>query len=94
MRLTFEWDEAKAKENLRKHKVSFEEARTVLADPLSVTIADPDHSSDEDRFVDIGLSSDQQVLVVVYTERGSNIRIISAREATRSERNAYEEHGT
>jgi uncharacterized protein len=94
MGLTFEWDEAKAKENLRKHKVSFDEAKTVFADALSITIPDPEHSSDEDRFVDIGLSSKGRLLVVVYTGRGEIVRVISSRRATRSERRAYEEHDT
>lgn len=90
MALTFEWHEEKAKENLRKHKVSFEDAKTVFNDPLSITIADPEHSADEDRYVDIGLSTKGQILVVVYTERGSNIRIISCRKATNAERRTYE----
>ena len=91
MSLTFEWHEEKAKENLRKHKVSFEEAKTVFNDPLSIMIADPKHSADEDRYIDIGLSAKGQVLVVVYTERGSKIRIISCRKATKSERRTYEQ---
>jgi uncharacterized DUF497 family protein len=90
MALTFEWHEEKAKENLRKHKVSFEEAKTVFNDPLSITIADPKHSADEDRYIDIGLSVKGQVLVVVCTEQGSNIRIISCRKATKAERRTYE----
>ncbi len=91
MSLTFEWHEDKAKENLRKHKVSFEEAKTVFNDSLSITIVDPEHSADEVRYIDIGLSAKGQVLVVVYTERGSNIRIISCRKATKSERRIYEQ---
>ena len=90
MELRFEWHEQKAIENLRKHGVSFEEAKSVFNDPFAITIADPEHSTDEDRFVDIGLSSEGQVLVVVYTERGENIRIISSRKATRAERSTYE----
>lgn len=93
MRLTFEWDEEKAKANLSKHKVGFEEARTVFGDPLSVTIADPAHSEDENRYVDVGMSSRGRLLVVVYTQRGSSVRIISSRKAVRLERLAYEEHG-
>lgn len=92
MSLTFEWDEAKARTNFRKHHVRFEEAKTVFSDPFSLTIPDPDHSIHEDRFVDIGYSSDRRILVVVYTEREQNIRIISCREATRAERRAYEEY--
>jgi hypothetical protein len=89
--LTFEWHREKAIENLRKHNVSFEEAKTVFDDPFSVTIADPEHSTDEDRYIDIGLSAKGQMLVVIYTERGSNIRIISCRKATNVERRTYEQ---
>jgi len=91
MELTFEWDEDKARENLGKHKVSFDEAKTVFLDPFSVTIPDPDHSLDEERFVDIGTSVNGRVLVIVYTERGANIRLISCRKATPFERRKYEE---
>lgn len=91
MDLTFEWNEAKAKRNLRKHEVSLEEAKTVFNDPFSITVPDPQHSIEEDRYVDIGCSSEGRVLVVVYTERESNIRIISCRKATKSERSVYEE---
>ena len=87
----FEWDKAKAEKNLKKHEVSFEEATTVFADPLSVTIPDPLHSEDENRFAITGLSHEQRQLVVVFTERGENIRIISARLATPRERKKYEE---
>jgi uncharacterized DUF497 family protein len=91
MRLSFEWDEAKAGENYRKHKVGFEEGITVFNDPLSLTIADPDHSADEQRYVDIGASDKGRVLVLSYTERSSSIRLISCRRATRRERRQYEE---
>ena len=91
MKLSFEWDEEKAKANLKKHRVSFDEATTVLIDSFSITIHDPDHSVDEQRYIDIGISDNGRVLVVVYTERGSNIRIISCRKATPSERKLYEE---
>ena len=91
MKLSFEWDAEKAKANLKKHRVSFEEATTVLIDSFSITIPDPDHSVDEQRYIDIGISDNGRVLVVVYTERGSNIRIISCRKATPSERKLYEE---
>jgi len=90
MPLIFEWDEKKAKRNIRKHKVSFEEATTVFADPLSLTIPDPLHSEEEDRFVTMGMSIKGRLLVVVHTERGDAIRIISARLATPWERRAYE----
>ena len=91
MSLTFEWDESKAEENERKHEVSFEEAKTVFNDPFSITIYDPDHSENEDRYLDLGLSSRGRVLVVSYTERGENIRLISSREVTRRERGIYGE---
>ena len=87
----FEWDAAKALANLQKHGVSFDEATTVFRDTLSITIADPDHSESEDRFVDIGMSHRGQLLVVSYTERNDRIRIISARPPTRAERKSYEE---
>ena len=91
MKLGFEWDEEKAKANLKKHRVSFDEGTTVFTDPFSMTIHDPGHSADEQRYVDIGSSDKGRVLVVVYTERGSNIRIVSCRKATPSERKLYEE---
>ena len=90
MEFNFEWDEDKAKQNLKKHNVSFFEAATVFNDPLSLTVNDPLHSTQEERFIDIGQSSQGRILVVVYTERSNNIRIISARLATRNERRAYE----
>jgi uncharacterized DUF497 family protein len=91
MRLSFEWDDQKARANLRKHGIRFDEAMTVFMDPFSVTIPDPDHSTDEQRYVDIGSSERGRVLVVVYTERSASIRIISCRRATPSERERYEE---
>ncbi|MBS0184478.1 MAG: BrnT family toxin [Nitrospira sp.] len=91
MKLSFEWDDEKAKANLKKHRVGFDEAITVFTDPFSVTIPDPGHSADEQRYVDIGSSDKGRMLVVVYTERNSNIRIISCRKATPSERTLYEE---
>jgi uncharacterized DUF497 family protein len=91
MSLIFEWDGQKAKQNLEKHNVSFEEATTVFGDPLSLTIEDPLHSTDEERFVIVGESVRRRVLVVVHTERGDHIRIISARLAARRERKTYEE---
>ncbi|HZL66802.1 MAG TPA: BrnT family toxin [Candidatus Limnocylindrales bacterium] len=91
MALRFEWDNRKADLNLTAHGVSFREATTVFADPLSITISDPDHSSAETRFIDIGLSHLGRLLVVLYTERGDRIRLITARCATRNERRQYEE---
>jgi uncharacterized DUF497 family protein len=90
MALTFEWDTSKARGNLAKHGISFEESSTVLGDPLSLTIPDPVHSKVEERFVTIGTSHRGKLLVVVHTERGDNIRIISARAASRRERRSYE----
>ena len=89
----FEADPDKAKVNLRKHRVSFEEAATVFLDPLAVTYPDPDHSDDEEREITIGRSARQKVLFVSHTRRGDRIRIISAREATRKERKQHEEGG-
>lgn len=89
----FEWDANKAASNERKHGVSFNEASTVFGDPLSITIADPDHSAEEARFVMIGASARQRLLVVVHTARGDRIRLISARAASGRERKEYEEAG-
>ena len=92
MALKFEWDKEKARANLKKHSISFEEALTVFDDPFSLTIDDPLHSTGEDRFLTIGYSQVERLLVVVYTERGiDNIRIISARIATKRERRIYEQ---
>ena len=91
MGIFFEWDEDKASQNLQKHGVSFEEAATVFGDTLSLTIEDPLHSMEEQRFVTIGLSLRHRILVLVHTDRGDNVRIISARAATRRERKGYEE---
>jgi uncharacterized DUF497 family protein len=91
MSLEFEWDPDKAKRNIKKHGVSFEEAMTVFADPLSLTIHDPDHSDEEDRYVILGESSRRRLLVVVFTDREDSIRIITASVATRQERKNYEE---
>ena len=91
MKLSFEWDEDKAKTNLKKHRVSFDDAAAVFVDPSSITVHDHDRSADEQRFIDIGSSEKDRVLVVVYTERGSNIRLVSCRKATPSERKFYEE---
>jgi hypothetical protein len=88
--LRFEWDPAKAKANQKKHRVSFKEAATVFRDPMSITFYDPDHSEAEDRFMIIGFSTIGRLLMVAHTERGDQIRIISARELTRVERKAYE----
>jgi hypothetical protein len=84
------WDPRKSWANLRKHKISFEEAATVLEHQLSVTKSDPDHSVTESRFLTLGLSSKHRLILVAHTEDPDEIRIISARMTTRSERNAYE----
>lgn len=89
--LDFEWDEAKANAKLKKHKISFEEAKTVFADPFSITLDDPKHSIEEQRFVDIGAAVSGKVLVVTYTQRGKKIRLISCRKSTGAERKIYEE---
>lgn len=89
----FEWDPEKARANVAKHGVSFEEAMGAFLDPLSVTILDPDHSEGENRFVLIGQSSTGRLLVVVHTDRGDAIRLINARRATRRERRTYEQEG-
>ena len=91
MALTFEWDEAKGLSNQKKHGVSFDEAKTVFNDPSSITIADEAHSNEEDRYLDIGLSFLGRLVVVCYTDRPPNIRIISCRKATKLERKAYEQ---
>jgi hypothetical protein len=91
MKLNFEWDEKKAKSNRKKHGIGFAEAATVFLDPFSITIPDHDHSAEEQRYIDIGSSEKGRVLVVVYTDRGVNIRIISCRKATYPERQYYEE---
>jgi len=90
--LLFEWNPNKAKRNMEIHGVSFDEASTAFKDPLSLTIFDPLHSDEEDRFILIGTSFKNRLLVVVHTERGDNIRIISARKAKKNERKNYEKN--
>ena len=90
MPLNFEWDEKKARTNVSKHGVRFEDAATILADAQSITIPDPGHSRVEDRFISLGKSDQGKLLLVVHTERGENVRIISARNASRNERKTYE----
>ncbi len=91
MSITFEWDDIKAKRNMAKHGVSFEEAALVFADPLSLTIPDPLHSKAEERYITLGQSRDEFLVVVVHTDHRNHIRIISARRASKQERSAYEE---
>ena len=87
--MRFEWDPEKARRNEAKQGVSFEEAATAFADPLSITRFDPDHSDDEDRYLLLGATHARRLVVVAHTDRGDNIRIISARLATRRERRTY-----
>jgi len=89
--LQFVWDREKAAANLRKHGVDFEEAATAFGDPLSITIPDPDHSAGEERWLLVGENGAGRLLVVAYTERANEIRLITARAATRRERQTYEE---
>ena len=89
--MQFEWDSAKAVENLAKHGVSFQEAATVFRDPLSATGADPDHSIGEERLITFVVSTSGRLLVVAHTEDGDTIRIITARPVTAAERKIYEE---
>lgn len=89
--MRFEWDQTKAAGNLLKHGVSFEEATTVFGDPLSDTFDDPDHSTEERRFIIIGTSQRGRILIVSHTDDAEVVRIISAREPTRGEREFYEE---
>jgi uncharacterized DUF497 family protein len=89
--LQFEWDPDKAESNLKRHGVSFEEAATAFGDPLSLTVADPDHSDDEERAVLLGLTFRGRLVVVSHTDRGESVRLISARLATPRERRSYEQ---
>lgn len=92
MPLTFEWDLRKARSNVAKHGVGFGEAATVFGDPFSLTISDPDHSLMETRSITMGRALTGKLLVVVHTDRDDNIRIISARRASRRERKYYEKN--
>jgi uncharacterized DUF497 family protein len=91
MRFRFEWDPRKASSNVAKHGVSFEEAASVFIDPLAYTFSDPDHSVGEERQLTFGVSNVGRLLVVISTERGDALRIVSARRATRRERAIYEQ---
>ncbi len=88
--MLFQWDPEKARRNLRKHGVSFDEAATLFYDPLSATFDDPDHSEGEQRHITVGFSSQDRLLVVAHTESGETVRIISARLATAHERKRHE----
>ncbi len=89
--MKIEWDPKKARINLKKHEVAFEEAATALSDPMAITGADPDHSDYEDRYITFGVSARSRLLVVSHTAEGETIRLISARKASKGERELYEE---
>ncbi|HHC25415.1 MAG TPA: BrnT family toxin [Desulfobacterales bacterium] len=88
--MNFEWNRQKSQISLKKHGISFEEAKTVFDDPLYVDFYDPDHSDDEHRYLIVGRSDKGRLLIVSYTERDDMLRLISARKTTRKERKAYE----
>ena len=88
--LTYEWDKRKETTNIKKHGVSFHEASTVFLDELSMSFYDPDHSDDENRFITLGIAANGRCLFVSHADRGTATRIISAREATKKEREGYE----
>jgi uncharacterized protein len=89
--MDFEWDPRKADINLQKHQVAFAEAATVFGDDFAITVQDPDHSKTEERYITIGWSHHRRLLIVSHTDRNNRIRIISARELTKAEKQAYEE---
>ena len=91
--ILFEWNPKKAKSNVKKHGITFDEAISVFKDTLSLTIGDPLHSQDEERMVIIGVSRKNRFLTVVHTDRGKKVRIISARKSTKGERRFYENNG-
>jgi len=93
MKYLFEWDPEKARSNLKKHQVSFEEAGTIFEDLQYISLLDEEHSTDEEMYVTIGLSNKNRLLLVAHTERGDQIRIISARKATKNEEKFYQEAG-
>jgi uncharacterized protein len=91
MDFVFEWDEVKAQQNAHKHRITFEEAVTIFSDPYLVTFPDDDHSDIEERFISIGQSNYGRILLLVHTDRGDVIRLISCRKATVAERTIYEQ---
>ncbi|MCC7352322.1 MAG: BrnT family toxin [Anaerolineae bacterium] len=91
MEAQFEWDADKAARNTEKHRVSFDEAATVFNDPMFITFIDEEHSTDEERYITIGLSKPGRLLIVAHTDREGRIRIISARKATKKEERFYAE---
>ena len=90
----FEWDDVKASANLGKRQVSFEEGKTVFNDPFLMTFPDPDHSDGEQRYLNIGRSAKERILVVIHAEREASVRMISCRKATASERRGYEQENS
>jgi len=93
MKPHFEWNPEKARSNLQKHQVDFDEASTIFDDPQFITFLDEEHSADEERYITIGLSHQNRLLMVAHTDRNENIRIISARKATNHEEKFYQEAG-
>jgi hypothetical protein len=93
MKPQFEWNPDKAKVNLQKHQVDFEEASTIFDDPQFITFLDEEHSADEERYITIGLSNKNRLLIVAHTDRNDHIRIISARKVTKHEEKFYQEAG-
>jgi hypothetical protein len=93
MKPHFDWNPEKAKANLLKHQVNFDEASTIFDDPQFITFLDEEHSADEERYITIGLSNKNRLLMVAHTERSENIRIISARKVTKNEEKFYQEAG-
>jgi len=92
MKLSFEWNAAKANTNLSKHDVNFDEAETVFDDPFAITFPDEEHSQNEVRFIILGFSNKARILIVVFTKRDETIRLISSRKATKNERKSYEQY--
>jgi uncharacterized protein len=93
MPASFEWNPLKAKNNLLKHQVAFEEASSIFDDPQFITFLDDEHSTNEERYISIGISNKNRVLMVAHTERKDKVRIISARKATDNEKKFYQEAG-
>ena len=89
--MKIEWDQKKAKSNLKKHRVSFDEATTALSDPMAATGVDPDHSITEERYITFGVSERGRLLVIAHTDEEEKLRIVSARIASKGERKLYEE---
>jgi len=89
--IQFEWDAQEANENLKKHRVSFDEAKTVFHDLMLISVIDEEHSVDEERYITVGMSGRGRLVLVAHTDREGHVRIISARKATRKEERFYAE---